>query len=217
MSNMVKYCPICNRSSNEARFIGEICEYCTSDALKKRVPEVVTIYTCRFCSRLKTGSEYNEISGKALAEAMQHELKVADCTFNVKSYDFERRNILIEFICYGGQLVFTKEIRLKIQHQTCPTCYKKHSGYYEAVVQLRGSDEKVQRIMGKLLWYVEKRGAFVTKTEKVRNGYDIYTSSKSITSEFFSYYHLKPIKSYELYGLKSGKKVYRNIYALAVD
>ncbi|MEM0149984.1 MAG: NMD3-related protein [Candidatus Micrarchaeaceae archaeon] len=214
---MTKYCPTCNRSSDDVQFFGEFCEFCTIEMLKKKVPDAAKIYTCRFCNRVKSGADYENISKASLAAAMGHELGIKDCTLKIEEYDIERRRAVAMFICYGGKLSFSKSIKLKIEHRTCQTCYRMHSGYYEAVIQLRGSSEQVRKTLGKLAVYIERHGAFISKQEAVRHGYDIYVSSKMVASAFFSYYRLNPVKSYELYGLKKGKRVYRNIYALVLE
>ena len=66
----------------------------------------------------------------------------------------------------------------------------------------------------KLTKYVEANGAFISKTEKEGTGIDMYISNKKLVSAFFMLYRLKPKRSYTLYGMKHGKELYRNIYAL---
>ncbi|MCL4373878.1 MAG: 60S ribosomal export protein NMD3 [Candidatus Marsarchaeota archaeon] len=214
---MTKYCPICNRSSDDVKFFGEICAYCTIDMLKKKIPSTAKIYTCRFCGRVKAGADYERISKASLARALQGQLSTSDCKVSVSDFDIEHRRATAEFSCYEGELAFTKEVKLSIEHKTCQTCYRQRSGYYEAVIQLRGSSEAVGKVLGRLEAYVSRNGAFIAKEEAVRKGYDIYVSDKLVASGFFSYYRLKPLKSYELYGLKRGRKVYRNIYAVSLD
>ncbi len=212
---MVKYCPICNRSSDEARFFGEFCEYCTRDMLLKKIPDMATIYTCRFCGRIKAGPEYMQITKESLRSALH--LSINDCTFAVEDFNIVQRFALLRFFCYEGELTFTKRIKLKILHKTCTECYRKRSGYYEAVVQLRGNPEKIERMRSKIRAYVEKGGGFVSKEEPVKNGIDMYISSKELVNSFVSYHKLKPKRSFELYGLKRGRKLYRNIYALIFE
>jgi NMD protein affecting ribosome stability and mRNA decay len=214
---MKKYCPTCNRSSDDARFFGEFCEFCTAEQLKKKVPEFANVYTCRFCGRVKTGADYEKPSNKSIAAALEHELGIKDCKLSVHEFNLERRRAVVEFSCYEGQLVFTKQVKLKIEHKTCQSCYRIKSGYYEAVIQLRGREELLRKTAGRLAAYMERHGAFISKEERVRNGYDIYVSDKMAANAFFSYYRMNPKKSYELYGLKHGKKVYRNIYAVELE
>ena len=214
---MVKYCPICNRSSDEARFFGEFCEFCTIDMMKKKVPDFIKLYTCRFCGRVKASSGYEEPSKKSIAEAISHQFKLDDCVIQVEDYDLERKRATIALHCLNGELSFEKRIKLKVEHQTCQLCYRKRSGYYEAIVQIRGDNMQVSKALEKLEHYIDRHGAFTAKVERVKHGVDLYASDKLVVNGFFSYYRLKPKKSYELYGLKRGKKIYRNIYALILE
>ncbi|MGC8651915.1 MAG: NMD3-related protein [Candidatus Micrarchaeia archaeon] len=213
---MTKYCPICNKSSDEVKFFGEICEYCTADMLRKKLPSTAKIYTCRFCGRVKAGADFEKLGKASLARALQHQLGLSDCKLSVDTYDVEHRSVVVALSCYEGELNFKKEVKLDIEHKTCQMCYRMHSGYYEAVLQLRGGGEAVKKMMARFSSYVERHGAFIAREEEVRNGYDLYVSDKLVANGFFDYYRLKPAKSYELYGMKRGKKVYRNIYALSL-
>jgi NMD protein affecting ribosome stability and mRNA decay len=46
------------------------------------------------------------------------------------------------------------------------------------------------------------------------NGLDVYLSSKSLATLFIMKQRLKPETSYTLAGVKQGKRVYKNTYAL---
>jgi NMD protein affecting ribosome stability and mRNA decay len=185
--------------------------------MKKKIPDSITIYTCRFCGRVKAIGDYEEPSKKSIAEAVSHQFKLDDCIIEVEEYDLERKRATIALHCLNDELSFDKRIRLKVEHQTCQLCYRKRSGYYEAVVQIRGESAQVSKALERLEHYLGKHGAFIAKIENVKHGVDVYASDKLVVNGFFAYYRLKPKKSYELYGLKRGKKVYRNIYALILE
>jgi NMD protein affecting ribosome stability and mRNA decay len=79
---------------------------------------------------------------------------------------------------------------------------------------LRGSGERINNLIKKITKYVERREGFITKIEIVENGKDVYVSDKLIMNEFFKDYELKPKRSFRLYGMKRGKKLFRNTYSL---
>lgn len=213
MVSITIYCPTCNRSSDEIRFVGNFCEACTVEKLQRNFPERATIYQCRFCNRIKEGNIFSEIGNAALSRAMKIGLRLK-C--DVKVRDFDERGVAADFIfdVEGEKVTFRKRLELKIAHETCQRCYQIKSGYYEAVVQLRGNRMKIEKLTERLTRFMEKKGGFIAKIENVENGSDIYTSDKLATHDFMHLYKLKPVRSYRLYGRKNGREVYRNTYSL---
>jgi len=212
--HLTKYCPICNRSSDEIRFIGSFCEKCTIDRIKKKIPTNIKILQCRFCKRIKEGQTFSKISNKSIARAIKLGLKLPG-EVKVKGFDDEQINSYITDEVDNEKVEFPMQFAYKIAHETCQRCYRISSGYYEAVVQLRGNPEKIKNLIQKITKYVERREGFIARTEKVALGEtDLYISDKLMTNEFFHDYKLKPTRSFRLYGMKRGKKLYRNTYSL---
>ncbi len=151
---------------------------------------------------------------------------IKKCLIKVLEVDENKRIVLARFRFYkdNGRLTFKKEISFKIKTIMCMQCYHRHSGYYEAVIQLRSDSEiiqenkmkKVDNMMNHIVDFTNHIGGFVARLDKKRGGYDIYVSDKNEMSRFFQVRKLKPKISYVLYGLKNGKKVYRNIYLLKI-
>jgi NMD protein affecting ribosome stability and mRNA decay len=211
--NITIYCPLCNKSSDEIRFVGNFCESCIIKKLEKRIPDKVTVYQCRFCNRIKEGRIFSRMGNKALARAIRIELKLQE-DVKVKAFNSEEVSAVFRAEVDGEKVIFPKRLALKIAHETCQRCYRISSGYYEAIVQLRGNFVKINSIIARITKYVEKRGGFIAKVDKVENGKDVYVSDKLAMNEFFNYCHLKPTRSFRLYGMKNGKKVYRNTYSM---
>ena len=211
---MAIHCPICNKSSDDIRFIGEFCEDCTISALKRKMPNNAEVYQCKSCERIRVGMDNFQLTKSALTAALKTAIKVHGCDFKVVSYN--KTDAVLRFKCSveGGNVEFNDNINLLIRKWMCKDCVRKVSGYYEALVQLRGDTFLVERMLKKLETYVKKNNAFVAKTEKINSGYDLYISDKKMVSYFFALYKLKPERSYTLYGMKKGKKLYRHIYSL---
>jgi NMD protein affecting ribosome stability and mRNA decay len=112
---------------------------------------------------------------------------------------------------------FNKKLLYKIAHETCQRCYRISSGYYEAIAQLRGDKQRIENLIAKITKYVQRRGGFIAKIESVENGKDVYLSDKLMTNTFFKDYDLKPARSFRLYGMKKGRKLYRNTYSIQFD
>ncbi len=151
---------------------------------------------------------------------------VKNCSIKILEFDQNKGTLLAKFTFYkdNEKLSFNKEISFKIKNLMCNQCYRKHSGYYEAVVQLRldpenikeNKTQKLENLLKKLIDFINKNGDFIAKMEKEGSGYDVYTSNKMQTARFFEIRRLKPKVSFTLYGLKNGKRVYRNIYLLRI-
>lgn len=209
------YCPTCNRSSDDTRFIGNFCEFCIIKKLEKNVPGNVTIYQCRFCNRIREGKTFVELKNRSLAGAIEAELKLpSGWRVKVKSHDEKQVEAVFVSIYDNEKIGFSKTLELKIARETCQRCERISGGYYEAIAQLRGDWDKINNLIPKITKYVERRGGFITKVEKVEGGKDVYVSDKLMMNEFFHDYELKPTRSFRLYGMKRGKKLYRNTYSL---
>lgn len=211
---MVKFCPTCNRSSEDVRFIGEFCQNCVLKKIIPLIPEKMTIQQCRFCNRIVVANTFTELNKRSLADALEKEIK--DCKCRVKVLSRDDKTAKLELECYldDGTVKFEKSVEIKIAHKTCLRCYRISSGYYEAIVQVRGNKERVEKFVKKLSTYMVHMGTFVTKVDTVTNGFDVYLGDKALANQFFLYHKMKPKRSFRLYGKRGGKDLYRNIYAI---
>ncbi len=215
---MPKYCPTCNRSSADCLFVGEFCEFCIGEKLKRRIPKSIKIFQCRFCKRVKVGNVFMEPGNekRVLGKAIMHNI---GSEFEVGVLEFGRRGIAkcrITKKFEEGPVSFDADIEIKQQHETCQRCFRISSGYYQGIVQFRGDREKMDRLTAKLSRYLERRESYITKVEEATNGVDVYVSNKEVANNFFMDHDLKPLRSFRLWGMKKGKKVYRNTYSLHV-
>lgn len=211
---MTIYCPTCNRSSDECRFIGEFCEFCAASKLKMKVPDFARISQCRFCERLKIKGEYVEMNMDSLGRALKYALGIPTYKVKVESYSNGMAYIAVHGETEPAKAGVHMKIRIRIIHATCKRCFRISAGYYQGVIQLRGNRMKIERLKANLKRYLEKRDEFISKEEPETNGIDLYVSSKAAANSFFMDYKLKPEKSFRLFGMKRGMKVYRNTYAL---
>ena len=210
------YCPLCNKSSNDIRFIGNFCEECVVKKLEVKIPETVTVFQCRWCKRIKEGKTFSRMSNNSLQRAVKIELKLP---YDVKVSAHTAKQIDATFITEidEDRVSFNRTLNYEIAHETCQRCYRISSGYYEAVVQIRGDVKRTDNLIGKITKYVQRRGGFVAKIEDMGNGKDVYVSDKLMMNTFFKDYDIKPVRSFRLYGEKKGIKLYRNTYSLHFD
>lgn len=209
----MKHCPICNKTSDEIKFYGEFCADDAEKKFKESLPETAELTTCKSCGRIK-------VSGKFVDE---------DDTNVERFLRLEMKKYWVHLIHFGNGIARVRvvnekqeglavetNIHIKRIKLLCERCARIRAGYYESVVQLRGEEGKVQRMAEAFEKYLEKYGAFVTKVEEKEHGVDMYTSNKKVTSAFISSRHLVFKASYELHGMKAGRKLYRNTYFITL-
>ena len=209
----MKHCPICNRSSEEARFFGEFCEFCLGDKLREKLPAEAEYEICRDCGRVKVAGAFVHNSESSMERLLAIKFKphnirlihVSNGIARISVGDEKHTGLSIDF-----------NVHLKPRRVLCDDDAKKRAGYYEAVVQLRGEAGKVERAATSLARYLEKNGAFVTKTEVKEHGIDVYASDKKTAFAFISARHLKFKSSFELHGEKRGRRLYRNTYFITL-
>lgn len=213
---MLKYCPTCNRSSDDVHFIGEFCEICIKEKLAKGLPSNVTLEVCKSCGRIRTRDGYASPNKESIADAISAGVG-GKWKISIKEFDWKRADVIFKQE-YGDERVkMEKEIEVKVKKPMCIDCYRQTSGYYEAIFQIRGPESKVENIMAKLMKFISTRNTFTSRVDELENGYDIYLSDKKVANSFVEYYELKPGRSYSLYGVKNGKELYRNIYILRLE
>ena len=215
----MKYCPICNTSSNDSEFVGELCLACFMKLRSKKLPGKMNLMVCKRCGRIKTPQGYSNENKNALQAVVEKELKSKNATVKFKRMENEGKEAEVEFKveAEGRAIVIDKKVEVKILYTICDTCYKKASGYYEAVVQLRGDARSVEKVSEHLERFLEKGGSFVAKREEHAYGVDIYTSDKRATEMFLDRNRITSKKSYTLYSSRNGKNIYRHIYSVQLD
>ena len=211
---MPKYCPTCGNSSDSIAFFGNFCEDCTKKKLASELPAGVELRRCKRCGKIKAGGSFVQPDARSLGAAISHQLGGYGVKFIGIDESGSRARISVSEETGNGTVAVEHEVSVEYKGVLCEVCYKKACNYHEAIVQLRGDSSKAQRMLEKLAKYVEHRNGFVTKVEDADNGVDVYLSSKKLATAFMSAMKLKPVVSFTLSGVKNGRKVYKNTYAL---
>lgn len=97
--------------------------------------------------------------------------------------------------------------------QLCVDCSRRSGGYFEAIIQLRGSAENTAKARDELVERME-RGSFVSKVEQLREGVDIYAGSRKEALAALREMRLKHTSAAKLFGVKDGRRVYRFTYCV---
>ncbi|MCL5419909.1 MAG: 60S ribosomal export protein NMD3 [Candidatus Marsarchaeota archaeon] len=209
---MPRHCATCSRSESDATFYGSFCEFCSRNRLLEGLPGFIEMKVCRRCGRIWTGFAFSEPSKRSVEEAVR--LKLKGYSIRMLEYTGDKVKLDIGEQRREGLLVAEKEFNVRPNKVTCDECYKRMGGYWEALIQLRGSETRVRAAEAKIQRYISRTQAFISKVEEATNGTDVYISDKRVATAMCSFLHLKPVTTYTLYGLKQGKRVYRNTYAI---
>jgi NMD protein affecting ribosome stability and mRNA decay len=103
---------------------------------------------------------------------------------------------------------FKKELskKTKLQKSTCPTCSRKNSGYFEAVLQFRCETPNISI-----------DDSQIAKAEKVRGGVDYYLLSNNYARGLASQLSKKGydlITSNKTFSRRDGQQIYRVFYSI---
>lgn len=210
------HCPICGKTSKQMRFIGNFCESCTIKKILRQLPEEAKIKTCRVCNKIWSNGAYVPESNQTVSVAIKQALGQKNCQIDVLDSRENKEEVSFEYMLDGQKVSFKRQIAIKRIPETCRQCSMEQSGYYEALIQLRSDEKTAKKLLDSLEDFVKENESFISKIVEMRNGYDVYVSSKKTANKFFSFHKLKPIKSFTLYGMRRGKKLYRNIYSLKI-
>jgi nonsense-mediated mRNA decay protein 3 len=176
-------CPLCGRKSE----VGLFCAECyLKKNLKLELAEKLELSHCPKCDAyLLSGKWVKDIPAeKAVTQTVKKAIesniskldKAGVMTIDVselgKGYEATVKLVL-------GETEIIKKTFVRIINNTCPDCSRVAGGYFEAVLQLRGSVGKstVDKIVGDVENHKD-RLAFVSEIKKVQGGYDIYLGSK---------------------------------------
>jgi NMD protein affecting ribosome stability and mRNA decay len=209
----MRHCPLCNKSSDESRFYGEFCEDCAGRKMKEALPHEADLVTCKDCAKIKVSGVFTKLGNSSIERLLQSEMK----KYKINLLHFGNGIARITAVSEKQEgLMVETNVHLKKVTMLCDRCSRIRAGYYEAILQLRGEESKVQRMSETLDRYLERNGAFVTKIEQKDHGVDVYTSDKKSAFAFISSRRLKFKASFELYGMKNGRRVYRNTYFITM-
>ncbi|MEM3400120.1 MAG: NMD3-related protein [Candidatus Micrarchaeia archaeon] len=209
---MDKKCPSCGANSSNQTFVGSFCIPCYSKKLRISLPEI-EIEECERCGRIKHHGEWCKKTKKVLVEKI-HQLIKTDCelSINIKNNDAE----LLFLLRFGDTLIpIRKEIHIRTKKAICDTCFRRASGYYEAIIQLRGEKARVNKLQKKLIWLISKN-SFVSRVERLPEGVNLYVGSRKVADAALTILSLDRKISGKLHGIKDGRRIYRITYCVRV-
>jgi len=233
--------------------VNGLCQECfAAENPLLRVPGEISVKICGRCGAYMIDREWQGAGGdpdkaalNAAREATLSELKVAQITPAGTEYvqAEEAKGIKIEVkpeLTSSGALVKVSargkirvdqaepqtalvEVKIKMEQTTCDICSRISSGYYEAILQVRGGAELPPRELSRIKQRLESqalsaheqnRAEFVAKVESKHEGLDLYVSSAKLARQLAetlkSEFGAEVKESAKLVGqTKSGKRKFR--------
>ena len=194
---MERFCPICGKSDQKVPFHGELCMECA----KVRVSPLPTVRVriCPKCNEvIDKGRKKKELTFDQEASRL---LKIKQ---NNPKYSEDYKTV--EYDTPAGRI--TQDIVLLTEKEMCADCARKGSQYFEAIVQLRGDELKVERMAHILIKRITSR-SFVPKIDELKEGLDIYCGSRNEAIAALNSQQLGYLRTEKLAGEKNGKRLYR--------
>lgn len=231
----MKFCPLCGRNVYELH--NGLCKHCF---LKKfKIIEIIhpriELSFCK-CGRVTEKKQWKNIDTLygLIEELVKKNIKnqhKAQLFIDYERFDIHKKAVIpltVQCTLNIGKekVVETKKMELVVKSSSCDICSRISGGYYEAILQLRGPEDKIKRLEQYIIKKISKllkedRFSFITKIDRKKEGVDLYIGSKPAANKIIAgakkIYKLTTNKSHKLCGVKEGRKVYKTTILLRVD
>ena len=147
------FCLLCN---SEEKLYDGLCKSCYLKEFELvEVPEYATFTVCSHCGATLKHDKWIESAyydDEIINDAIQKDIKINENLKNVEitTEILTNRGTMYDCIIHANGQVLNEyidndyPIEVKVVKGVCPDCSKFHSGYYEAVIQLRADDRKLE-------------------------------------------------------------------------
>jgi nonsense-mediated mRNA decay protein 3 len=193
-------CPDCGKETQEL-YEGS-CADCAARRLDfVTAPETLSVVSCAHCGRVEQGAHWvvaGDSPDQILLDRLRRSVETSDALEEVH-VDFDivpqdERHFAVEARVTGGfhgaRVLRAKRILVSVRRGVCTDCSRRHGGYFEATIQVRGDparpledveaveDEAARRM---LRYEREHReGAFFSFVERTRGGVDFRIGSQEV-------------------------------------
>ncbi len=192
-----KFCFVCGRETEKLK--EGRCDRCYGPV---NFPKTIEVTVCGRCGAMKLGNKWTEYDIKKFVSK------------KLKNKELEVREINKKLLISSAGR--TAEASLHKNIMICATCSKKSSGYYEAVIQLRGFEENELEIIRRVIAGWDKKTFY--RMERVKDGVNIKIGNKSmvngIAKAIKAKLPCKEKKSSKLITRIDGRNVYRQFVLL---
>lgn len=230
-------CPTCGRDVED--LLDGSCAQCTSERLTMVVlPLVIDAVMCAHCGRLQTGASWRTVpkdKNLRIEQIVRDHLQL-DPRVRAPEWSFadtweDPRNATVQVTMKGHleriPVERTVGSRIRFKKDACPDCSRQVGGYFEAIVQIRGSpgtdlERLLPRIEDEILTRLDtykdegRPNSFIGKVERMRHGTDFYfgnkEAAKQLSQEVADLHGAETETSSKLVGKKDGRDLTRNTH-----
>ncbi len=218
---MPRICPTCGASENEKQFVTAFCIDCfTKQHQLFKTPKKTAFTLCANCKRIRVNGEWlaaqrgeseREFEQRVLKEQILKKTRLAHGVELLHASVERRKNLAFlhaVFSLEGKRFEASARVRVEEEGRACEDCAKKASGYYEAIIQVRGEPQRVARVARRLERALNAE-TFVVEAVARREGVDLLIGSKQAALQVLSQAGLPYSLSHKLVGVREGKRVHR--------
>jgi NMD protein affecting ribosome stability and mRNA decay len=204
----MKFCVECGKSENN--LIDGMCPSCFVQKTKiLSFPKEISIQVCKDCGARKRKNswirnEQNMIRSSIIENVVLKKGKLVDLTFEKVKGDRYKSCYNVNFLLEHRGIEFEKkeQVDIRIKYSLCDECSRKRSGYYEAIVQIRGNIPE--------RWEEEIREA---RVGEVKTGFNLYflslSDAREAAKKLIKKYGGEHKESKKLHTVKDGKRIYK--------
>ncbi|MFH1306230.1 MAG: NMD3-related protein, partial [Candidatus Micrarchaeota archaeon] len=170
-----------------------------------KLPTKVNIIICAGCGKIKNKGKWERRSDKLIEE-------IAVKAFRKSGFEgkFNVSEGVWKGIIEGAE--YSCPVEIAIEKIMCKNCSRASSGYFEAIIQLRGEKGKIDKYLKKIVRRVGKNNS-ISKIEEMHGGVDVYVAFKKEIGEILSEGGMKFARTRKLVGeRRDGRRIYRDTY-----
>jgi len=208
---------ICARcGSSEKPMAGSLCVDCFAETTRLYSLPELEVKKCPTCGKLRLGGKWVNEAG--LSNWVKGRIKpgytLKSAAVSVKpAFKGVVANLSLVFDVRGMKVAREDAVPIKIELDQCIECSRIASGYHEAIIQLRGSHEKIEAKANKMISMIE-RTSFISGVKHKKEGVDLEVGSKQAAQNAISELGFPLSATYKLITRRNGKNVYRTSYCV---
>ncbi len=205
-------CPKCGKKSTDIDFIDAFCVECYPVNVKE--PKAITVDVCKHCKKMFLAGEWMPLSSNKISRHVESKAKG---DFSEVKYDFARQELMFTIRKGDAQVKVRRKCYAKIQYVTCRHCSRLSGGYFEAIVQLRGDEKRVEKYRKIFERGVEGK-TFIAKEKPLKSGgVDMLIGSRRVVLSIVQGLGLRAKITRKLVGTIRGRKAYRTTFAIRLE
>jgi len=229
----MKKCPICGKPVEGDL---NVCVECFIDRNEVFwLDDIIELTKCPRCEFFKIRGKWRDISfEEALIDTIYSSLRVHP-HFNVCDVSVQRLAkgevgkyiVILSGDMFNKPISVEKVVDVRVLREVCVKCTREAGGYYEAIVQIRADERKIDdeelKIVTKIIDNVlmkekENPKAFISKIVERKEGIDYYFGDRNIGRKIarmiVNELGGKIIESKKIHTRRDGQDVYRFTYAV---